>query len=101
MVKTIVTTPIDIKLTFVVPDFSEYDKYRNIQPEKSDLEWYQDIKDLLYKTNGKHFYIEYDENNGNIAKTLVDLDLCGLWPITLEGFLEYFYEIKYNEGEEI
>ena len=98
MVKTIITTPTNLKLTFVVVDWSEYEKK---QIEESTLAWYQDLVDLLYKTNGKHLFIEYDENNGNLVKTIVDLDLLGAWPITLEGFLDCFHEINYNEGEEI
>ena len=74
--KIIVTTPINIDFTFLVLAGTK-------------LENYPFYKALHSK--GKHLFIEYDENNNNLLKTLIDLDQLGLSDIkTVEEFEEMF-----------
>ena len=51
----------------------------------------------MLNSEGKHLYIEYDENNNNLLKVIVDLDEMGLSNIkTVEEYEKLFKAADYS-----
>ena len=83
--KAIITTPSSINFSWVVGHF------RKEKVNMNDYPFYR-----VLHTPGKHLYVEYDENNGNLLQVLYDLDVMGGWPTidTVEKFEKFFKGYK-------
>ena len=85
--KAIVTTPLEIKLSYMVI----------MTDNKNKLE-----DTLIYKalnSKGKHLFIEYDECNNNLLKQCFDLDAMGLSHITTVEELEKYFPKPYTYAQ--
>jgi len=77
--KAIITTPTDLNFSLLIP-------------KVGDINELPVIKTL--NTKGKHLFIEYDENNDNLLKQVVDLDMLGLSHIkTVDEYEKITYKL--------
>lgn len=82
--KAIVTTPVDSSFSVVL--------LKTKNEKIDDFPFYRTLK-----TPNKHLYIEYDENNHNMLKVMLDLDAMGLSHIKSVEELEELLPKLYNE----